>query len=247
MEYKIPTPAAAPSLSGNALKLLAALTMTVDHVGMVLLPEISVLRLIGRMAFPIFAFMIAEGCAHTRNSLRYFLQVLILTVVCQTAYTVAMGSWYFCVLVSFSISIVLVIMLQQWKKALFAGNIWAKLLWSVVFCGAVAAVWLLNSAITIDYGFWGCMMPVGASLLRSTPVTPKKLAKLDTNLIHVLAMGAIMVPLALHMGAWQWWSFLSLPFLKLYSGRRGRYRMKYFFYIFYPAHLLVVQALSYLL
>lgn len=76
---------------------------------------------------------------------------------------------------------------------------------------------------------------------------PPALEKLDRNLVHVLAMAVFMVPLALHLGTWQWWSMLALPFLKLYSGKRGKYKMKYFFYIFYPAHLLVIQGLFLLL
>ena len=237
----------APALSGNGLKLLAAATMTVDHVGLVLFPAVPVLRQIGRLAFPIFAFMIAEGCAHTRNALRYFLNVLVLAVVCQTAYTVAMGSWFLCVPVSFAIAIALVLALRQWKEALFAEGLWPKLLWGAVFLGGIGAVGLLCRVVTLDYGFWGCMMPVGASLLRRTENMPPALEKLDRNLVHVLAMAAFMVPLALYLGTWQWWSMLALPFLKLYSGQRGKYKMKYFFYIFYPVHLLVIQGLSMLL
>ena len=241
------TAPAIPSLSGNALKVLAAATMLADHVGLVLLPGIPALRFIGRLAFPIFAFMIAEGCAHSRNRLRYFLQVLLLATVCQVAYTVAMGSWFFCVPVSFSIAIALVLALEKWKNALFAGRLWQKLLWGAVFLGGVAAVWLINRLLMLDYGFWGCMMPVAASLLRKTNHIPKKLARLDHNLIHVLAMGVCMIPLAVQLGPWQWWSLLALPLLSCYNGRRGKYRLKYFFYIFYPAHLLAVQGLAMLL
>ena len=60
------------SLSGNALKIIAAITMLIDHIGVILLPQITLFRVIGRISFPIFAFMIAEGCAHTKNKLRYF-------------------------------------------------------------------------------------------------------------------------------------------------------------------------------
>ena len=56
-----------PGLTGNQLKLIALITMTIDHVGMMLLPQLRILRAIGRIAFPIFAYMIAEGCRHTRN------------------------------------------------------------------------------------------------------------------------------------------------------------------------------------
>ena len=228
-------------LSGNALKLIAAVSMLLDHIGLLFFPFNGIFRIFGRLALPIFAFMIAEGCAHTRSTLRYFLHVLILAVVCQTAYTVAMGSWYLCVPVSFALAIALVLALNMWKKA---GKLWQKCLWGVVFFLAVAAVWLLNRIVTLDYGFWGCMMPVGASLLRRKK---DQAAWYDRNVFHVLAMGIFMVPLALQLGTWQWWSFLALPLLSCYSGRRGKHKMKYFFYIFYPAHLLVVQGIAMLL
>ena len=67
-----------PLLSGNGLKLVAALTMLIDHVGMLLFPQVLLLRIIGRLAFPIYAFMIAEGCRYTKNKLRYFLMVFLL-------------------------------------------------------------------------------------------------------------------------------------------------------------------------
>lgn len=236
---------AMPELSGNALKILAAVAMTVDHVGLVFFPAVPAFRHIGRLAFPIFAFMIAEGCAHTRKPLRYFLNVLALALVCQTAYTVAMGQWFLCVPVSFSLSIPLVLALRRWKGALVGDALPPKLLWGGAFLGGVAAVWVLTRFVTLDYGFWGCMMPVGASLFRQEGNT--RLKKLDRNLVHVLSMAMFMIPLALELGAWQWWSLLALPLLKLYSGKRGKYGMKYFFYIFYPAHLLVIQGLDILL
>ncbi|MEG2144984.1 MAG: TraX family protein, partial [Oscillospiraceae bacterium] len=55
------------ALNGTNLKLLAILLMTVDHVGAILFPEIGALRIIGRLAFPIFAFLICEGVEHTHD------------------------------------------------------------------------------------------------------------------------------------------------------------------------------------
>ena len=57
-----------PGLTGNQLKLIALITMTIDHVGMMLLPQLRILRAIGRIAFPIFAYMIAEGCRYTHSA-----------------------------------------------------------------------------------------------------------------------------------------------------------------------------------
>ena len=222
-------------LSGNALKILAALAMTVDHVGVTLFPGVPVLRFIGRLAFPIFAFMVAEGCAHTRSMGRYMLHMAVLALVCQSAYTIAMQTWYLCVPVSFAMAIPLIFALQQWEKA---DSGLPRLLWAGIFLAGVWSVRLLNRRAMLDYGFWGCMMPVAASFFRGAD------SKLDQNIVHVLAMGAVMLLLAYNLGLWQWYSMLALPLLLLYSGKRGKHKMKYFFYVFYPAHLLVIQGIS---
>ena len=70
-----------PRLSSNALKLIALVSMTVDHIGLILFPQYRVLRIIGRIAFPIFAYMIAEGCRYTSNRIRYFLTIFLLTLL----------------------------------------------------------------------------------------------------------------------------------------------------------------------
>ena len=54
-------------LSNDRLKIIAAAAMLIDHIGAYLLPQVRILRIIGRIAFPIFAFMIAEGCRYTKN------------------------------------------------------------------------------------------------------------------------------------------------------------------------------------
>ena len=237
----------AVGLSGNALKIIAAISMTVDHVGYIFFPTVMYLRYIGRIALPIFMFMIAEGCQYTRNRLRYFLTIAGLAVVCQSVYTLTTGDGYLCVPVSFSMSILMVYCLQECKKALVGGKVWLVLAWAVVLCCGAAAVWKLNERLHVDYGFWGCMLPVAASLFRQKEDAPRWLRQLDRHPVHVMAMGAAMVPLALGMGNWQWWSFLTLPLLLIYSGKRGKWRMKYFFYIFYPAHLAILEGLAMLL
>ena len=54
-------------LSSNQLKIIACITMLIDHIGYYLLPNVGVLRLIGRLTFPIFAFLISEGAKYTKN------------------------------------------------------------------------------------------------------------------------------------------------------------------------------------
>lgn len=79
-------------MSANVLKMIALITMTIDHVGLMLLPDYEWMRAVGRIAFPIFAFMIAEGCRYTRDRKRYVSQIAILGIGMQIVLFVVSGS-----------------------------------------------------------------------------------------------------------------------------------------------------------
>ena len=217
------------ALSGNALKLIAAASMFLDHMGLMLFPGNILFRILGRLALPIYAYMIAEGCKYTRNKKKYFGMVFGLAVICQVVYTLFAGDTYLSILFTFSLSILTIYALQEYKKD-------PSLRTGLLFSLAVAGVYLLNHIFTIDYGFWGCMLPVFAALLHGTEHDRK-----EANLA-MLAVGLLL--LAADAGGIQIWSLLALPLLLMYSGRRGKWKMKYFFYIFYPAHLVVLEIIA---
>jgi len=219
-------------LTGNLLKLIAAFSMLLDHTGLMFFPGNVLLRILGRLAFPIFAYMIAEGCKYTRNRRRYLCMIAALAAVCQTVYYVFDGSLYFSVLVTFSLSILTIYALDGLKAAPGPKTI-------LLFIGAVAALWGLNRLFTIDYGFWGCMVPVFAALPTGT--------RFDRPLYRLGALGLGLLLLAAQIGGIQYFSLLALPVLLCYNGKRGKWRMKYFFYIFYPVHLVVLQGIQILL
>ena len=208
-------------------------------------PQIEALRIIGRLAYPIFAYMIAQGCAHTRNRRRYFLRVFSLAALCQIVYSLAGGALYFGILVTFCCGIAMSFALQELKRQLFAlepgGNSGGLL-----FGLSVVTVWLLNRWFVIDYGFWGCMVPVFAGMFQSKETDPMWFRSLDRKELHVAMTGIGLMLLAWDAGEIQFWSLLALPLLLLYSGKRGKWNLKYFFYIFYPAHLAILQAIQWL-
>lgn len=216
-------------LSGNALKIIAAVTMFIDHMGLMLFPGNLLFRIIGRLAFPIYAFMIAEGCKYTTRKSRYFAMIFGLGVVCQTVYYLFAGSTYLSILFTFSLSILTIYALQGYKAHPGVKT-------GLLFAGAVAAVYFLNQVFAIDYGFWGSMVPVCASMFHGTDCDRKNV---NTGM---LALGLAI--LALEIGSIQFFSLLAIPLLLLYSGKRGKWRMKSFFYIFYPAHLVLLEAIA---
>ena len=79
-------------LDGGTLKLIAAALMLTDHVGSILLPEVLALRCIGRLAFPLFAFFIAEGYARTRNFWKYLLRMAVFAVIAEVPFDLTGGS-----------------------------------------------------------------------------------------------------------------------------------------------------------
>ena len=70
-------------LSNNQLKIIAMISMFIDHLGLQIFPTESIYRIIGRIALPIFAYMIAEGCKYTRKRWLYLLKILSLGLICQ--------------------------------------------------------------------------------------------------------------------------------------------------------------------
>lgn len=223
-------------LTGNQLKLIAMAAMTLDHIGLILLPRYPILRILGRLAFPIYAYMIAEGCRYTHNRGRYFLRLFGLGLLCQVVYYVTMGSLYQCILITFSLSAAL-IFLAGWaeKQNKVLGTVAAGL-------GFLAAGFLCiflpellpGTDFAVDYGFFGVCLPV---FVWAGGTKKEKLLGLTVGL--VLA--------AWEFGGNQWFSLAAVPLLALYNGQRGKYAIGKLFYIYYPAHLVVIYGIAQLL
>ena len=209
--------------------------MTLDHVGYALFPHILWLRILGRLAFPIYAFMIAEGCRHTRSMIRYFGSMALLAGLCQIVYYVAMDSLYMCILVTFSISIVLIglLKLAQTKQSAFFHLLFLFRLAGALFVCQGLPRLMPGRDFAIDYGFIGVMLPVclyGA----------KDKASKSTVLMLCMVLLATVSQTSV-----QWCGLLAVPLLLLYNGKRGKRKMKWFFYWFYPIHLAVIQLFVY--
>ena len=216
-------------LTSNQLKLLAMLTMTLDHIGVQMFPGVLWLRIVGRLAFPIYAYMIAEGCAHTRNRRKYLLQMAGLALLCQLVYFFAMGSLFQCILVTFTLSILLIYACDTGSRPLTA-----LALLGVAFVTVALPRMLPGTDFAIDYGFFGVLVPVAVYLGK-------------THREKLLFMAFTLAALAWSVGDIQWYSLAALLPLALYSGQRGKRRMKWLFYLYYPLHLAAIYGISLLL
>ena len=73
-------------LGRELLKWIAIVTMTIDHIGLILYPEYIVLRYIGRLAFPLFAYLLILGMESTRSVMKYFLRLFSFALISQTPF-----------------------------------------------------------------------------------------------------------------------------------------------------------------
>ena len=236
-------------LSGNSLKIIAAISMALDHIGIIFFPSMIIFRIIGRLAFPIFAFMIAEGCRYTRHKARYLLTLAGLGAVFQIVYFIAFRSLYLCIFITFSLSIIIIYALQHFKRTVLspASSRAARMGSFALLLVVITAAFAMDMKFEMDYDFAGCMVPVLVSLPQSEDSFPEPVRKLDNQYSALLMLTIGLLWLALVNKPIQFYSLLTVPLLFLYSGKRGRLKMKYFFYIFYPAHLVLLYGLNMLI
>lgn len=215
-------------LSGSALKLIAVITMFIDHVGCHLVDKSVVLftfgghsltlyrlmRDLGRFAFPIFCFLLIEGFLHTRNKIRYGASLLILALISEIPYDLEHTGTFF-----YEEQNVFFTLFFGFLGLCAIGRFRQKPLIALLCLVALTAVTIHFHA---DYGVHGFGLIILLYALRE-----HELARIFTGLLL------------------NNYRFVMLAFLPitLYNGKRGFIRgafLKYLFYFIYPAHILAI-------
>ena len=233
-------------LSGNALKLFACVCMLIDHTGAILFPETAALRAVGRLAMPLFAFTFAEGCFYTRRRLTHFMLVLGIGLVTSAGFSLAEGALRGDIMISFTMASLVIWALDSLKRGVFRRDARRAVLSAAGLLAALAlATWVCCfSSVRVDYGLAGVLLPVTVRLLDFRSYGGKGLAaELHQPALTALLFTVCLIAIALPRGDMQFLSLLALPLIVLYNGRRGKYRLKYFFYAFYPLHLALLAAI----
>lgn len=233
-------------LSGSTLKLIACLFMAIDHIGYHLYPDIDLLRIIGRLSMPIFAFLIAEGCYYTKNKLKHFLLVLISGLIFLVGVWAFTGDFFGNIFLQFAISILYVYLLDYLKQYTFKGEKQLpKLLLSIlIFIISLIPGYYLFKYIPFDYDFFTTLIPVFVSLVYLKKYTNHKIVKyLDNIFFKVMICAITLAFVCIHFIDYklQWYSFLAIPILLLYNEQPGIKKLKYFFYLFYPCHVIIIM------
>lgn len=207
-------------LDSFQLKCIAIVSMALDHTGAVLYPSQIWLRCLGRIAFPIFCFLIVQGFFHTHDVRRYMGRLGVFALISEIPYDLAFRGVpleyaHQNVFFTLLIGIGMMVLLERNRE------------WPVKAVILLLAMWLAV-LIRSDYNFRGVLLIFVFYIFHES----RWLAVTAGGLWNFLYQGVI-----------QKYGVLSVLPLALYNGERGR-KMKYFFYIFYPAHLLLLYGIS---
>ena len=225
--------------SQEGLKILACVTMLLDHAGAVFMPTVAnyslyyALRIIGRLAFPIYCFLLAEGVAHTKNPVKYGLRLFAGILLAEIPFDLALFgrfSWdHQSVMVTLFLGFGMALIMQKLDRT--------KLVPVIAFA-------FLAELFRTDYGAWGIFMIALFAMTRE---------RKDRNNLQLIGMliicwfmnsasvriFGIRVPIEL-------FAVLALIPIFLYTGRKstGSKAVQTIFYLFYPVHLLILYIVA---
>lgn len=230
--------------SNNVLKIIACITMLIDHMGVLLFPKITILRIIGRIAFPIFAFLLAEGCYYTRNKIRHLLVISGFAAVMQVVLFLATRMNDFSIFIHFSIAVLLCLVIDLIEKFIKERKVIVSIALILSFLISVIMLILIDKNTTYffsNYGVYGIFVPVILYIIR-------KYIKHIHVFVSIMVICLAMVLMHFFtVWMYQLYGMIACVFILLYNGKKGKYNLKYLFYIFYPLHLVVLYAIALIL
>ena len=205
-------------LSGFDLKCIAVFSMLTDHIGACLFPSEVWMRYVGRLAFPIYCFFIAEGYLHTRDVKKYMGRLFLFALVSEIPYDLGRFNTPFYwesqnVFFTLLLALMCICALDSWRRQPFVA---AAVL--AVVCAA------MHYLVRSDYGIGGIVMVLCFYIFRMQQAE------------QFLSVAAINI---CYYGNIQRAGVLALIPIWFYNGTKGP-SAKYFFYAFYPVHLFLL-------
>ncbi len=242
-------------ISGFALKMIAVLSMLIDHTAATVLEQMLVqqalpagagsyerwwsiyflMRSVGRIAFPIYCYLIVEGFTHTRDRRKYAARLFLFALVSEVPFDLALrgrlffpkySNVFFTLLLGLLTIMIIDRVTEKFPPSETAARMkWTGIVVAILLLDFVAAEIILRS----DYGVTGVLAIVIIYLLRNR---------------RLLGYALAVLALAVLVDGGELWALFGLIPLSVYNGTRGR-QAKYFFYAFYPAHLLILALICY--
>ena len=212
-------------ISQEGLKLLACITMLIDHIGALFFPQFQWMRIIGRLSFPLYCFLLSEGIHYTRNPMKYGLRLLLVAVLTELPYDLLFRGEF-----TWAKNSVMVTLLLG-----FLGGIgfrhcsgWLKYAAPIPFI-------LMGRFSNGTYGMYGVAMIVMFCMTRSFP------RRLSAQFLLMVLLSLRMAGFPGPLGT-QIYAIASMLPIALYSGGKRSHNkaMQWAFTLFYPVHIVIL-------
>lgn len=208
-------------ITGSTVKWIAVVTMLIDHIGAVLFPQYMIFRVIGRVAFPLFCFLLVEGYVHTGNVKKYMGRLLLFAFIAEIPFNLALRGQIFA---------------PDYQNVFWTLLLGMIVLWLVdhlpqkwMGLAAGIGIMLVAHVVNTDYAAGGILLIFVLYWFR------------EKELLRYIVMALVLI---LGYGGVEIVGLIAIVPMAMYNGQRGRHSMKYFFYVFYPAHLLVLYLIG---
>jgi hypothetical protein len=219
------------------LKAWAIITMTIDHIGFLLFPQISIFRLIGRIAFPLFSYLIVRNIEYTKSPWKYLSRLLIFGLISQIPYFLFLNISQFGsegesfnlalnIFFALAMGLALCLCLDRMTRS------WIYIIPSILILS-------IHFFVKIDYGIYGLLLMVSLFLFAKYKykILPSIFILLITLYFTYLTGYTI-----------QLFSLLAIPFIFLNKETYNpAHKKSMFLYWYYPSHILVLLIILYLM
>ncbi|MEH2123240.1 TraX family protein [Nostoc sp.] len=211
-------------VSAFNIKILAVVFMVMDHVCYLLMPEFLILHFFGRLSFPLFAWLLAKGEKHTKNVYRYGSRLLITAIISQPIYSFIFQRLSFNILYTLVLGLVMLRLVkrypQLWQQSIIIG-----------LCAVVA------KSLDFSYGAYGIGVIFFMSL---TDKLKPKIWLLYWCIFHFFSLVILSM-----INIVQGWAIFAGLIVFQFNGKQGSQTR--WFYVFYPAHLIILGIINYLI
>ena len=138
-------------IGASTLKIIACVFMLIDHMGLILFPKVAAFRMLGRLAYPLFAYFIAEGCHYTKRKVKRFLLIFGIGIGYLIFYYFISGVFYASIFMTFSVSILMIELADILKGWIFDDIKWYKAVAApVAFFAAASLAYILFEYVDFD-------------------------------------------------------------------------------------------------
>lgn len=226
------------------LKCIAIITMFIDHASISYIKYTTLFNVIGRIAFPIFAFQISQGYIHTKNLKKYFLRLFLFAIISQIPFmlfdSLFTNSFTFNIFGTLFVGLLSIFLYDKISNCnfKFTNNINVNTIIAKIFAFIPAILLAILAEIChFDYGFFGIAIIFLFYIFKNDKIGMiifYTVACIIKYGINIITYGYHYLYILLCLG-----TILPIIFILLYNGKQG-HKIKYFLYAFYPIHLIIL-------